>query len=75
MINSEVNTIENINESILIDISLNSNSYNSISKTDLIIPQRKKKRCCSCCMIVTLSIVTSIITFTCIFLTDILKKT
>ena len=72
MINSQVIT----NESILLDISLNSNSYNTISKTDLVYPtEHKRRKCCSCCIILTLSAVASIITFTCIFLTDILKKT
>ena len=77
MIISENNTFDDIvNESILIDISLNSNSYNTMSKTDLVSPRENKKRrkCCSCCIVLTLT-VASIITFTVLFLSDVLKKT
>jgi len=64
------------NESVLIDISLCSSSYETLSKTDLVDagdkPNNKKKRgCCYCCVILTVS---TIVSFTGLFLCHIIKK-
>lgn len=63
------------NESVLIDISLCSSSYETLSKTDLVDtgnkPNNKKKRCCYCCVILTVS---TIVSFTGLFLCNIIKK-
>lgn len=74
MITTDNKNNEGFNESILIDISLNSNSYNTMSNTDLVTPRENRKSCCSCCLILTISSITTIITFTVLFFTDIFKK-
>lgn len=62
------------NDSVLIDVSLCSNSYDSISSTDLVDTKKcnkKKKGCCYCCVVLTIS---TIVTFTGLFLCHIIKN-
>ena len=63
------------NENVLIDISLCSSSYDSLSKTDLLdttnTPDKKKRGWCYCCAILTIS---TIVSFAGLFLCHIIKK-
>jgi len=63
------------NESVLIDISLCSSSYDALSKTDLVdmnkTPSKKKRGCCYCCAILTIS---TIVSFAGLFLCHIIKN-
>jgi hypothetical protein len=63
------------NESVMIDISLCSSSYDALSKTDLVdtsnTPNKKKRGCCYCCVILTIS---TVVSFVGLFLCHIIKK-